>query len=299
MFELNQLRCFLAVAEELHFGRAAARLNMTQPPLSRQVQLLEHALDVRLLERTSRSVRLTPAGRAFVPEARRLLRVAEGAAMAAKRVARGEAGSIAIGFTAGSTYRFLPRLVSFTVAEMPDVDLVLKEMVTTDQMEALSSNRIDCGLVRLPIDRRGVEAVCVSREALMLAVPRDHSLSSGREPSFNDMDRQPFVMYSPTEGRYFYDLVAGLFRAADIMPNYVQYISQTHTILALVSAGIGIAVVPASAQSLHFEGVVFRPIRPAPKMCAEIFLVWRRNNENPALKVFRELILHKDTSKNP
>jgi DNA-binding transcriptional LysR family regulator len=146
MYELSQLRCFVAVAEDLHFGHAAARLHMTQPPLSRQVQLLELALDVRPLERNSRSVRLTPAGRAFLPEARRILRLAEEAALVAKRVARGEAGSVTTGFTAGASYDFVPRLVSLASAELPDVDLVLKELVTRDQLEALSSNRT----VRMP-----------------------------------------------------------------------------------------------------------------------------------------------------
>jgi DNA-binding transcriptional LysR family regulator len=265
MYELSQLRCFVAVAEDLHFGHAAARLHMTQPPLSRQVQLLELALDVRPLERNSRSVRLTPAGRAFLPEARRILRLAEEAALVAKRVARGEAGSVTIGFTAGASYDFVPRLVSLASAELPDVDLVLKELVTRDQLEALSSNRIDVGLVRLPVDRRGLELVCVAREPLLIGLPSGHPLATGRDLTIRDIDRQPFIMYSPGEGRYFYDLLASVFRSADVMPNYVQYISQTHTILALVSAGLGLALVPESARKLQFDGIVLRPILPAPR----------------------------------
>jgi DNA-binding transcriptional LysR family regulator len=298
MFELSQLRCFAAVAEELHFGRAAARLNMTQPPLSRQIQILEHALGVGLFERTSRSVRLTPAGHAFLTEARHLLQLAEGAGLAAKRVARGEAGSVTIGLTAATSYGFLPRLIAFARSEMPKVDLVLREMVTADQMEALASSRIDLGLVRLPIDRRGVEAVCVAREPLLVAIPKGHRLASGREPTLEDLDRQPLVMYSPVEGRYFYDLLAGLFQAAKVSPNYVQYISQTHTILALVSAGIGLAVVPEAARNLHFEGAVLRPLRTddvRAASIAELYLVWRRHNPNPAAKVFHELILKRFT----
>lgn len=293
MFELNQLRCFVAVAEDLHFGRAAERLNMTQPPLSRQIQLLEHALDVRLLDRTSRSVRLTPAGRAFLPEARRILRLAETATLAAKRIARGEAGTLTLGFTAGASYGFVPRLVALATTELPDIDLVLKEMTTADQMEALTFNRIDLGLVRLPIDRRGVEVMCVLREPLLIALPQDHALATDRDLTLNDIDRQPFIMYSPTAGRYFYDLLASLFRAADIMPSYVQYTSHPHTTLALVSAGLGMALVPESARSLNFAGVVFRPLRSAPKMFSELYLVWKRNSENPAVQIFRDLVLQK------
>jgi DNA-binding transcriptional LysR family regulator len=261
--------------------------------LSRQIQLLEHALDVKLLERSSRSVQLTPVGRSFLPEARRILRLAEGAALTAKRVARGEAGSVTIGFTAGSSYSFLPCLVAFAAAEMPDVDLVLKEMVTTAQVEALAANRIDLGLVRLPIDRRGLDTVCVLREPLVLAVPRNHSLVGGREPTLKDIDRQDFIMYSPTEGRYFHDLITSVFKTAEILPSYVQYIHQIHTMLALVSAGVGIALVPESAQTLRFEGVVFRAVRLNLKTFAELHLVWRRNNENPAGKLLRSSLMGK------
>ena len=129
MFELSQLRCFVAVAEELHFGRAAQRLNMTQPPLSRQVQLLERILGVVLLDRTSRSVRLTPAGRSFLIEAKRILRLAESAALATRRIGKGDAGRVAIGFTAASGYSFLPNLVDLARTKLPNVDLALRELV--------------------------------------------------------------------------------------------------------------------------------------------------------------------------
>jgi len=126
----------MAVVEDLHFGRAAQRLSMTQPPLSRQIRLLEHELGVKLFERSSRSVQLTSAGRIFLPEARQMLQLAVGATVTAKRVARGEAGTITLGFTAGSSYAFLPRLAMIVTAEMPDVDLILPEMPTAQQMEA-------------------------------------------------------------------------------------------------------------------------------------------------------------------
>ena len=128
-FELRQLRCFVAAAEELHFGRAAARMNMTQPPLSRQIQLLEHVLGVKLLDRTSRAVKLTPAGRVFLLEARRILRLTESAALATRRIASGEAGTITLGFTAASGYSFLPRLLLQRASHAPNIDVALKEMV--------------------------------------------------------------------------------------------------------------------------------------------------------------------------
>ena len=259
MFELGHLRCFVAVAEELHFGRAAARLNLTQPPLSRQIQLLEHALEVRLLDRTSRSVSLTRAGHNFLPEARRLLRLAEGAALAARRTASGEAGSITLGFTAASGYDFLPRLITDFRAAAPDIDLVLKEMVSADQLESLTSSRIDVGLVRPPFNRREFFSLCVVREPLLLAVPTGHRFASEETVSVSDLDRQPFVTYSPYEARYFYDLLATIFAEAGVSPHYVQHISQIHSILGLVKAGIGLALVPKAASTLHVEGVVLRP----------------------------------------
>ena len=219
MYDLKQLRCFIAVGEELHFGRAARHLHMTQPPLSRQIQMLEEALKTELLLRTSRSVRLTPAGRFFLPEARRILALAESAAGAARRIAKGEAGLIRMGFTATSSYSFLPRLLANFHAAHRDVGVVLNEMVTRQQMEALSANRIDFGLVRPPIDRRDLGVVCVAREPLLLAVSNDHRFASGPAPSMQDLADEPFITFSPVDGRYFYELIERMFRKAGFRPN--------------------------------------------------------------------------------
>lgn len=284
MFELGHLRCFVAVAEELHFGRAAARLNLTQPPLSRQIQLLEHALDVRLLDRTSRSVSLTRAGRSFLPEARRLLRLAEGAALAARRTAAGEEGSVTLGFTAASGYEFLPRLIKTFRAAAPGIDLVLKEMVSADQLESLTAGRIDVGLVRPAFNRREFASLCVVREPLLLAAPEDHPLATGPNPSIGDLDQEPMVAYSPYEARYFYDLLATIFANAGVTPRYAQHISQIHTIMGLVKAGIGLALVPKAALNLGVRGVVLRPIAIDGHTIVELHAVWRPNNANPALE---------------
>jgi len=291
VFELSQLRCFVAVAEELHFGRAAQRLNMTQPPLSRQVRLLEHAIGTLLLERTSRSVALTPAGRGFLGEARRIIVLAEGAALAARRVARGELGAVAIGCTAAASYSLLPRLLGFAAARLPGIDVVVREMVTAEQMQALAAARLDLGMVRHPFDHRAVEAACIQREPLLLAAPRGHRLASGPEPSIADLDREPLIMWSAVEARYFHDLVIRLCSAAGVMPAPVQYITQTHTMLALVGAGLGLALVPEAARSLHFDGVVLRPIRAGQEAQVELHLVWRRDNTNQALPRFRDAVL--------
>ena len=294
MFEFSQLRCFLAVAEDLHFGRAAERLNMTQPPLSRQIQILEHELGATLFERTSRAVKLTSAGRTFLPEAKQMLRLAEGAAASAKRVARGEVGPVTLGFTAGSSYAFLPKLVSTAMKEMPDVDLVLREMDSATQMEALTAGRLDAGAVRLPVDRRGMELACVMREQMLLAVPESHAFAkSNSSPGLRDLERAPLIMYSPNEGRYFYDLVSTLLRAAEVAPSFVQHVSEVHTALALVSADAGVALVPEAARSLLVRGVVLRELNPAPRTQAELHMVWRKRQDNPAFATFRNLVIPK------
>jgi DNA-binding transcriptional LysR family regulator len=284
MFELSHLRSFVVVAEELHFGRAAIRLHMTQPPLSRQIQLLEHQVGAQLLDRSSRNVRLTPAGRGFLPEARAILRLAESAALSARRVSRGEAGSVAIGFTASSGYRFLPGLIVTCLEQLPGVELILKEMVTMEQVEALASGRLDVALLRPHAAMADFETRCVSREPLVVALAESHPLANGRLPTLADFDHAPFLTYSPVEARYFHDLVAGTFSRAGVHPDYTQYISQIHSILALVRAGLGAALIPEAAMSLRFEGVVFRPLhKQRPARPVELFMAWKRDNDNPVL----------------
>jgi DNA-binding transcriptional LysR family regulator len=289
MFELSQLRCFVAVAEELHFGRAAARLNMTQPPLSRQIQILERVLDVVLLERSNRTVKLTPAGQSFLAEARRLLKLAESAAMLAKRVANGKAGSINIGFTATSAYSYVPDLVAACRRELPDVEISLKEMVSGDQLKRLDSGEIDIGLLRPPIPRGGLRSFRVTAEPLIAAVPSGHPLAEADQIELEALAGEPFIMYAPYEARYFHDLLVELFSRAGLVPNYVQHLAQIHSILAMVHSGVGVALVPQAALNLHFSGVALRPIELSRQRPAELFFVSREDNDNPLLPIVASL----------
>ena len=285
MFELSQLRCFVAVAEELHFGRAAARLNMTQPPLSRQIQIPERVLDVVLLERSNRTVKLTPAGQSFLTEARRLLKLAESAALLAKRVANGKAGSLCIGFTATSAYSHVPELVAACRRELPDVEIALKEMVSGDQLKRLGSGEIDVGLLRPPIPRTGLVAFRVSAEPLVAAVPANHYLAGAEEVALDDLAAEPFIMYAPYEARYFHDLLVELFSRAGLVPNYVQHLAQIHSMLAMVHSGVGVALVPQTAMNLHFGGVALRPCKLPHPRPAELFFVSRKDNDNPLVPI--------------
>ncbi len=283
MFDFSQLRCFATVAEELHFGRAAARLNMTQPPLSRQIQVLERVLDVQLLDRTSRSVRLTAAGRSFLPEAQRILRLAETATHVTRQVAAGRAGVLKLGFTAASAYDFLPRLVIAARAELPEVTLSLREMVTKDQVEELLAGRIDAALVRPPVTHPDLASVRALAEPMVVAVPADNPLAERAALTLADLDREAFIAYAPNEAHYFHDLVRGLIAEAGIQPRILQQLTQIHSILALVRAGLGVALVPAAAERLRFEGVAFRTLQlPVPRP-AELRLAWRRDGDDPLI----------------
>ncbi|HEY1858442.1 LysR substrate-binding domain-containing protein [Acidocella sp.] len=289
MFDLNQLRCFVTVAEELHFGRAAARLNMTQPPLSRQIQVLEHIIDATLLERTSRSVRLTPAGRSFLPEAVRILKLAESASQMVRRIAFGKTGSLKIGFTATTAYEFLPELIAACVEHLPDVDLSLKEMVSSEQLEALTSGQLDVVLLRPPFVRRELMSIRVVAEPLLAAVPRGNPLADAEALSYADFDGKPFIMFSPYESKYFHDLLVTQFAKADVFPRYVQHLSQVHSVLALVRAGLGLAIVPRAAAMLHYHDVHLKPLSDPSPALAELFMVWRRDNESPLLPVLVDI----------
>ena len=283
MFELIQLRCFVAVAEELHFGRAAARLNMTQPPLSRQVQILEHIIGVPLFERTSRSVRLTPAGRAFLIDARRIVRFAENAAALVQRVSRGEEGRVSLGFTAASGYNYVPNLLKRVRRQMPHLDLQLREMVSTDQVEALQTGAIDVGLLRPPVSRSSFHVVPALRESLIIAAPAASDTDVPPPRALRDFDRRPFIMYSPLGARYFHDLLTAQFYTQGVSPQYVHYVSQIHSILALVGAGLGYALVPESARNLHFDGVTYTSLEGSPSPVVELILCYRKDNDNPAV----------------
>lgn len=289
MIELNQLRCFVAVAEELHFGRAAKRLFMTQPPLSRQIQLLEHALGVCLLERTNRHVSLTDPGRTFLRDARLILEFSEQAQATVKRVEKGEMGRLMMGFTAVSGYWQIPQIIALATQKLPDITLILKEMVSSAQLQALAARTLDIGFVRQPVPLFPLTYQRVLCEPLCVALPPASPLAAKARLRLRDFAGLPFIMYSATEGKYFYDCVAGLFAGANVVPHYVQHCSQTHTILGLVRAGVGLAIVPDSARHLGFPGLEFRPLSH-PDAIAEIYMAWRQDSDTPALSAFRQLV---------
>ncbi|MCI8211917.1 LysR family transcriptional regulator [Pseudomonas sp. S25] len=290
MFELAQLRCFTTVATELNFRRAAERLNMTQPPLSRQIQLLEHHLGVALFTRSTRSVALTAAGRAFFVEAQNLLERAQQAAAAAKRFADGDIGSVTISFVGSAVYEFLPKVIAEARLKQPQVKISLEEMNTYQQHEAMRARRIDLGIVRSPLLQPGFATECLVREPFVLAVPSTHRLATAETVSVSDLDAEPFLMYSHAAYPPFNELLTGMFRSARVAPQYVQWLGSSLTILALVNAGMGLALVPRCAASVVFKGVTFRDIDLGEGVQSELHLIWRSDNDNPAFTMLLDAI---------
>ncbi|HEX8606806.1 MAG TPA: LysR family transcriptional regulator [Pseudoduganella sp.] len=286
MFDLKQLRCFVTVATELNFRRAAERLNMTQPPLTRQIQLLEHELGVQLLERTKHSVKPTTAGQVFLVDATRLLNLAEQAANTVRRASKGETGRVRVGFTGAAGHEIVPRLLAAAKRALPDIDVVVHELVSAAQIEAFAANAIDLGIMRPLGSRQKLESFLVDVEPLIVVLPAGHPLAADGDVDLASLHRQPFIMHSPDDGKYFHERVMNLFWSARVMPDFVQYIDQTPTIISMVRAGLGAAIVPASAQRFNFDNVVFRPIRH-DAVSAEMIMAWRADQAIPAVTALR------------
>lgn len=294
MFSLIQLQSFVAVAEELHFGAAAERLNMTQPPLSRQIQLLEKELRAPLFDRTSRKVELTDAGRTLLPSARQILDMAVKTELDVRRVATGEAGSVTVAYTAIAGQSALPKLLRRAADEQPGVSLILRELVSTDQMDGLVKGTVDIGLLRPIVARPGVVSRPLMRDRLVIALPADSELSGEGALPVRALEGQPLMMYSTAEARYFHDLVLRLFASAGAHPNVTQYASQVPALLAFVEAGLGLTLVPASAQSFAPAGVQFRELEPSRGVKdlnrVDLEVAWNENNTNPAVRRLLELL---------
>lgn len=271
-FELHQLRCFIAVAEDLNFRRAAERLNMTQPPLSRQIKLLETGTGLTLFDRSNRGVRLTPAGESFLVSAVDLLQRAEHAVLTARQADRGESGTVEMGFVPSAALEFLPRIIAALNEALPRVTFRPSEMMSYEIVEALLSGRLDFGLTRMARNDLGIETEHVVSDSFVLAVPRGHPLADVAAPSLADVDRLDFVSYAEDRGGYLRQVLHRLFALAGVSPRIVQEVSQTHSVLALVNGGLGVALVPASSQIMRMDNLVFRDIAIPDGFTSDLYL---------------------------
>lgn len=263
--ELRHLRYFVAVAEELHFGRAAARLGIAQPPLSQQIRQLEAELGVALLVRTRR-VALTEPGRVFLGEARAILQRVASAAVAAGRAARGETGTLAVGVVASATYGVVPRIFRTYRARHPDVALTLAVMSSGEQVAELRAGRIQLGIARPPFGDETLRAEALVDEPVVVALPGGHPLAARRALRLSALAAEPFVVFPRDRRPGWSDFVLGLCRAAGFEPRIADAATELATAMTLVAAGVGVTLVPASVQDLRRAGVDYRPIAaPAPR----------------------------------
>jgi DNA-binding transcriptional LysR family regulator len=281
--ELRHLRYFVAVAETGNFGRAAAGLAISQPPLSRQIQALEGELGTRLFARTARGVRLTTAGAALLPEARRMLRHAEALATNARHLGRGDFGTVRVGFISTASYNVLPRVLPGFHRRRPGVRLQLQEATSDAQRVLLRDDEIDVGLVVPPLFEPGCRYVTLLSEPLMAALPARRSWP--RRVPLAALAREPFILFPRKAGIGLYDLIVGFCRAAGFTPRIEQEAIQMPTIVSLVAAGMGVALVPASLHHMRRTGVVYRPLAgKSPLM--EVGLAWREDETEPAVASF-------------
>ena len=275
------MKYFIAVAEELHFGKAAKRLNISQPPLSQQIMQLEKDIGVRLFNRTKRRVEITPAGLVFLAEARRIMTMSEDAVRRTVRADKGEIGRLAVGYIGSANYSLLPKVIREFRRRFQDVDLSLAEMNTSNQIEALRDGRIHVGFLRPPqgIENEGLSVEPVFREPLMVAMPRNRHIKDKTPIPLRMLAKESFIMIPRQRGPGFFDYIIALCQKEGFSPRIVLEASQFHTIIGLVAAEIGIAIVPATMQRSRFKGVVFRMLEGG----AETVLNMAWTSENPSL----------------
>ncbi len=288
--ELRHLRYFIAVAEELHFGHAAQRLSIAQPPLSRQIKLLEEEIGVVLLERTKRQVILTTAGEVFLVEAKKSVSQAENAIRNAQRAALGEIGKLAIGFVHSAGYNIIPSLFRLMHTRFPDVSLSIDEMTIEEQEEAVRTNQIDVGIVRPPListEGLGLQVICT--EPLVVVLPETSHLARETEISVRSLDQEAFILLPRHAAPGYYDQFINLCVNTGFTPKIVQETKTSPAIINLVASGIGISILPSSLENLQRPGVVYRPLKkPAPT--SDLAVIWRIHDKSPSLWSFLRIV---------
>jgi DNA-binding transcriptional LysR family regulator len=288
--ELWQLRYFVAVAERLHFGRAAAALHISQPPLSRAIRALEARLGVVLFARSRRRVELTPEGTRLLGEARRIVGQLERTVHEVRGMARGEEGRLRIGFVSLADYGVLPGLLKAFKSARPGIALALREMLSPEQAAALAAGELDFGLLLPPVPGAGeLEHIVVQRERFVAALPASHRLATGKgKLALSALAGEPFVMVPRDIAPGLYDIVTGVAARAGISFNVAQEAIQMQTVVSLVSSGLGVAIVPGSIANLGRRGVVYRELADRhPRL--DLWLAWPRSGLGTAARDFLAL----------
>ena len=287
--ELRHLKYFIALAEELHFGRAALRLAIAQPPLSRQIKKLENEIGIQLFNRTKRTVELTEAGKAFLEHVRRSFEEITKGMNIARSVARGEAGNLSIGFVHSAGYTTIPRIFRLMKTNFPNIRMSLHEMTNTKQLRQLKTNRIDAGLVRTPLDfSEGLEIQIILKDPLVIVMPAKHRLAEEDAVNIEDLSGEPFIQVHRYVATGYYDQFVHICRQAGFNPMIIQSAESAPTIVNLVATGIGISILPSSISGFSRAEVVYKPIRK-PSPSSDLAVVWKKNIKTPALLSFLEI----------
>jgi DNA-binding transcriptional LysR family regulator len=287
VIDVKPLRYFVTLAETRHFGRAAARLNLSQPPLSRQLATLEASLGVTLIERSPRSVTLTAAGERFYADAKAILAAVEQAVSNARAAAHGEAGKLAIGFTMCSAYSVVPGYARIFGAAYPEVELKLREVVSNDLTEQLLAGHIDAAIMFPAVTDKALATRTVLSEPLCVALSRSHPRARGRRLKIAQLAGEPFVLASEEVAPSLRATILEHCRLGGFEPDIRFEVQLQQTVLSLVDEGVGVALVPSSMRKAQLAGVVFRPLVDAPLI--EQVLAWSPANRNPCLERFLEL----------
>ncbi|PAX53149.1 LysR family transcriptional regulator [Brunnivagina elsteri] len=295
--ELRHLRYFVTLAEELHFGHAAEKLHIAQPPLSQQIRQLETELGFQLFQRTKRSVQLTEAGQVFLLEVKKIFKQLEQAIQIGRQTSRGEMGQLVLGFVSSSAYSILPEILRRFRAEFPGVKLELNELATDEQWQFLRGGRIDVGFLRPGFSHHLIEEAIFETEtifceALVIALPEGHRLTSKAEIPIKSLIDEQFILFPRSFSPGHYDTIISLCQQAGFSPKIIQEAIQMQTIVSLVAAQMGVAIVPSSLQNLQRTGVIYKPIKPTKELAIEVKLnvIWRRNNTSPTVEKFLNVV---------
>lgn len=287
--ELRHLRYFVAVAEELHFGRAAERLNVAQPGLSQQIQALERELGVTLFDRTSRRVALTPAGAVLLTEGKWALAQTERALDRTRRAGRGELGRVTVAAIGSATYDVVPAVLREHRRRFPDVELVLREMSTGAQVNALRAREIDVGFLRLPADTHDLVTTTVREETMMLMLPTSHPFAERPEVPLAALAGEPLIVFPAAPRPSWADTVIAACRQAGFDPHVVQEAMESATVISLVAAEVGLALVPEGLRVLARSGVVCRPVAP-PAPTTRLAVVRRNEPVLPTVEALLDVV---------
>lgn len=288
MFSTRLLMQFIAVAEELHFGRAAARVHMAQSPLSQAIRKLEESLGARLFIRTKRSVTLTEAGKVFLRQALSMLRAQDAAVAMVRHAQNFGSGGLAIGFVGNVAYQIVPQLLRKFRRMHPTVHLDIVEMLTRDQVRNLAAGQLDAGIVRLPIqDTVGLNIRVIETDRFIVALPADHGMAGRSSIVLSDLRNECFVAYSNDRVPVLHAAGAAACLAEGFYPNIVCQAWQASSILSFVAAGVGVALIPSHLAVFAHEGVVYRPLSAGSSNAElEIAVIWRDGDTSPALEAF-------------